>query len=129
MLIVDSSVWIDFFAAREVLHVQRLADALLSDLEIGVPDIVRLEILSGVRHEAALRKITSNLDALRRISARNEDWDEAATLYRFCRKKGVTVRSVVDCLIARLTIREDATLLANDRDFAVMARHCTLKLA
>ncbi len=129
MLIVDSSVWIDFFAGRELPHVQRLDTALLSDQEIGVPDIVRLEILSGVREDAALRKITSNLNALRRITAVDGDWDEAAALYRTCRRNGVTVRSVVDCLIVRLTVREGALLLANDRDFAMMVPHCKLQLA
>ena len=129
MLIVDSSVWIDFFAGRDLPHVQRLDAVLLSDEEIGVPDIVRLEILSGMREDAALRKITSNLNALRRITAVNDDWDEAAALYRTCRRSGVTIRSVVDCLIARLTIREGALLLANDRDFAMMVPHCTLRLA
>ena len=129
MLIVDSAVWIDFFAGRELPHVQRLDTALLSDEEIGVPDIVRLEILSGVREDAALRKITSNLNALRRITAVDGDWDEAAALYRTCRRNGVTVRSVVDCLIVRLTVREGALLLANDRDFAMMVPHCKLQLA
>ncbi len=129
MLIVDSAVWIDFFAGRELPHVQRLDTALLSDQEIGVPDIVRLEILSGVREDAALRKITSNLNALRRITAVDGDWDEAAALYRTCRRNGVTVRSVVDCLIVRLTVREGALLLANDRDFAMMVPHCKLQLA
>lgn len=129
MLIVDSSVWIDFFAGRELPHVQRLDAALLSDEEIGVPDIVRLEILSGVRENAALRKITANLNALSRLSARDADWDEAAALYRTCRKNGTTIRSVVDCLIARLAIREGALLLAHDRDFAMMLPHCKLQLA
>ena len=129
MLIVDSAVWVDFFAGRELPHVQRLDTALLSDQEIGVPDIVRLEILSGVREDAALRKITSNLNALRRITAVDGDWDEAVALYRTCRRNGVTVRIVVDCLIVRLTVREGALLLANDRDFAMMVPHCKLQLA
>ena len=129
MLMVDSPVWVDFFAGRDLPQVQRLDAALLSDEEIGVPDIVRLEILSGVRDDAALCKITSNLNALRRVSAVDGDWDEAAALYRTCRRNGVTIRSVVDCLIARLTMREGALLLANDRDFAMMVPHCKLRLA
>ena len=129
MLMVDSPVWVDFFAGRDLPQVQRLDAALLSDEEIGVPDIVRLEILSGVRDDAALRKITSDLNALRRVSAVDGDWDEAAALYRICRRNGVTIRSVVDCLIARLTMREGALLLANDRDFAMMVPHCKLRLA
>ena len=129
MLIVDSSVWIDFFAGRELEHVRRLDAALVSDEEIGVPDIVRLEILSGVRQDTTLRKITANLNALHRVVAVDDDWDHAAALYRTCRNKGVTIRSVVDCLIARLAIREGASLLAHDRDFAMMVPHCKLRLA
>lgn len=94
----------------------RLGATLLSGEPIGVPDIVRLEILSGVRDDAALRKITANLDALHRLSAREDDWDAATALYRTCRKKGLTIRSVVDCLTARLTNREEALFLARARD-------------
>ena len=129
MLIVDSSVWIDFFAGRPLGHVQQLEAALLSGENVVVPDIVRLEVLSGVRDDAVLRKITANLNALERLSARDGDWDAAAGLYRLCRQKGITVRSVVDCLIARLAIREDGALLASDRDFEMMALHCPLRLA
>ena len=85
--------------------------------------------LSGVRKDVTLRKITTNLNALRRVAARDDHWDQAAALYRTCRRSGVTIRSVVDCLIARLAIRDDALLLAHDRDFAMMVPHCGLRLA
>ena len=85
--------------------------------------------LSGVRKDVTLRKITTNLNALRRVAARDDHWDQAAALYRTCRRSGVTIRSVVACLIARLAIRDDALLLAHDRDFAMMVPHCGLRLA
>lgn len=63
MLIVDSSVGIDFFAGSEPPNVHRMDSALLSSEEIGVSDIVRLETLNGVRKDAILRKIAVKLNA------------------------------------------------------------------
>ena len=131
MLIVDSSAWIDFFAPHAAVHrphVDALRLALLSDQVIGLPDVVRLEVLSGVRDDAMLARITRAFDALTRVRADDADWDAAAALYRHCRRQGVTVRSVIDCLIAQLCLREGASLLAHDRDFARIAEHTVLRL-
>ncbi len=131
MLIVDSSAWIDFFAPSGLARPQvaALREALLSDQEIGLPDVVRLEVLSGVRNDAVLTKITRSFDALTRVRAGDADWDAAAMLYRHCRRQGITVRSVIDCLIAQLCLRERASLLAIDRDFERIVEQSALRLA
>jgi hypothetical protein len=55
-----------------------------------------------------------------------EDYDHAASLYRVCRRRGETVRKLIDCLIAAVAIRSNAQLLHADRDFTVLARHTQL---
>lgn len=56
------------------------------------------------------------------------DYEEAAALYRLCRRRGETVRSLNDCLIAAVAIRAGTTVLHHDRDFTVLARHATLRI-
>lgn len=56
------------------------------------------------------------------------DYEEAADLYRGCRSRGATVNKLIDCLIAAIAIREGATVLHNDRDFEVLAKHTRLRL-
>lgn len=57
-----------------------------------------------------------------------DDFERASGLYRKCRGKGETVRSMLDCLLAAVAIREGVPLLHNDRDFEVLARHTPLEL-
>ncbi len=66
--------------------------------------------------------------ALPRLAVRGlVDFESAADLYRTCRGRGATVRRLIDCLIAAVAIREKATVLHNDRDFEVLARHTRLR--
>lgn len=67
--------------------------------------------------------------ALPRLTVRGlVDYEEAADLYRACRGRGATVRKLIDCLIAAIAIREGATVLHNDRDFEVLAKHTRLRI-
>ena len=56
------------------------------------------------------------------------DYDDAAALYRRCRREGETVRRLIDCLIGSVAIRADAAILHSDADFDVLARHTGLKI-
>ena len=88
-----------------------------------------MELLAGARDE-------SHLDDLRRLLARAsliptlpQDYDEAAALYRGCRRGGETVRRLIDCLIAAIAIRAEVEVLHADADFDVLARHTPLRIA
>lgn len=87
-----------------------------------------MEVLAGSRDAA-------HLDGLRRLLARAamiaiepRDFDSAASLYIQCRRRGETVRKLIDCLIAAVAIRADVPLLHQDSDFETLARHTGLKL-
>lgn len=74
-------------------------------------------------------RLRARLMALPRLMVRGlADYEEAADLYRACRSRGVTVRKLIDCLIAAVAIREGATVLHNDRDFDLLVRHTRLRV-
>ena len=126
MILIDTSAWIEFLRDTGST-VCNLVDELLSE-EIAVCDVVRMEVLAGARDD-------SHLSSLRRLLARAEtiptlttDYEDAAVLYRQCRRRGETVRKLVDCLIAASAIREGAPVLHSDTDFEVLARHTDLQV-
>ena len=121
MLVVDSSVWIDFFNDVDHPSVEQLARLLASgDLPIIVPDLVLFEVLRGFRSERDYRSAKALMESLHL-----EDTGgvalvlEAARHYRSLRAAGITMRSAVDVLIATFCIERDYVLLHRDRDFDV----------
>ncbi len=122
MIAVDSSVWIDFLTNPTTPQVN-LLDGYLSHnpSEIALVDIVLTEVLQGLprQHAHRIESLLLDLDVLhlKWIS----DYRAAAGLYRAARESGVTIRSTIDCLIAAVCIREQATLLHTDVDFDRLA--------
>ena len=119
MILVDSSVWIDFFNGRPGPAVEHLAD-LLQDgsAPLGMPDLVLFEVLRGFRHEQDFQAARRVLAALPVVEIGGEDGAlRAAHHYRALRAAGVTVRSPIDVLLASFCIEHDHALLHADRDF------------
>ncbi|MBM4397043.1 MAG: PIN domain nuclease [Deltaproteobacteria bacterium] len=129
MIIVDSSVWISYFNCAptpQARHLWRLFD--LEREPVVVLPIIVFESLSGFRDD---RSFLRGRDALLDVPVLDTDATthaEAAALYRSLRKRGVTVRSPVDCLIAQACIDAGARLLTEDRDFDAIAAHSALRL-
>ena len=122
-MIVDTSVWIDFLNGHPSPQADVLAQAIEQGDTINLPGLVLTEILLGLKNEAHARRVESLLDAFDWVEGpTRSDHIAAATLYRQCRAKGITVRSTIDCLIAQLCIRDKLPLLAKDRDFTQMAK-------
>lgn len=119
MVVVDSSVWIDFFngaanPARDALH-RLLADG---EVEIVVPDLVLFEVLRGFRHERDHREAQRLLQGLTMASTGGPALALAAAQhYRALRAQGYTVRGPIDVLLAAFCIDSDCALLHSDRDF------------
>ncbi|MES2946141.1 MAG: PIN domain nuclease [Pseudomonadota bacterium] len=128
-MIVDTSVWIDFFNGHSSPQADRLARAIADDESIAMPGLVYAEILLGLKTEQDAARVADLLDAFEWVGeAHRADYEGAARLYRLCRSKGVTIGSTIDCLIAQLCLRDDEALLAKDRDFEAIARHSGLRL-
>ena len=126
MIVVDSSVWIDFLNGRSAPHVERLQTTLGND-EIIVGDLMLCEVLQGLEDERSARQVEAMLrqfdivpmagDAIAVAAARN---------FRSLRARGITVRKTIDLLIGTWCIEHRRPLLHNDSDFRPMARHLGL---
>jgi predicted nucleic acid-binding protein len=119
VILVDSSVWIDFFNGRNTAPVDRLGD-LLADgsAPLVMADLVLFEVLRGFRHEQDYHAARRSLAALPVVSIGGEDEAlRAAQHYRALRTQGYTVRSPIDVLLASYCIEHEHALLHRDRDF------------
>jgi len=87
-----------------------------------------MEVLAGARDERHLENLQGLLARTALIETEPGDYDSAAALYRACRVRGVTIRSIVDCLIAAHAIRIDVPVLHADADFDTLARHTDLRI-
>ena len=126
MILVDTSAWIEFLRDSDSPVCQRVEEVLAHD--IAVADPIRMEILAGARSEQHLTQLKRLLARGTVFHTRPIDYDQAAILYRQCRANGETVRKLIDCLIAAVTIRNDAVILHQDSDFDVLARHTELRI-
>lgn len=129
MILVDTSAWIDWFRGADGRPNARMRELIGSDQELATTDPIRFELLAGVRTEAHERRVREALAACRNVSVRVEEWDSAAGVYLTCRRSGFTPRSMLDCVIAAVAIREALPVLAHDRDFERFADLTRLELA
>lgn len=129
MVLVDTSVWVDFFAGRDVPHVTRLEDLIAGGEDLCTCGIILTEVLQGIRDDRQHRRTRGYLEDLVYLDLPRQAYRDAAGIYRVLRSRGVTVRNTLDCLIAAACIRHDASLLHSDRDFAAIARRFPLKIA
>jgi predicted nucleic acid-binding protein len=126
MILIDTSAWIEFLrdtGSRVCDHVD-----LLLDGEIAVCDPVRMELLAGARSDEHLRDLRGLLARASIIATGPTDYEDAAGLYRTCRRGGATVRKLIDCLIAAVAIKADIPVLHSDADFDVLAHHTQLRV-
>lgn len=128
MILVDSSVWIALFRGDDTPHTSLLRELLQSgEQEIAIADLILQEILQGVRSE---RQALAVIDAVSGLSCPTLGGKPlvilAASNYRHLRKKGCTVRTTIDCLIATFCIENDFTLMHNDRDFEPFEKYLGL---
>jgi predicted nucleic acid-binding protein len=124
MILVDTSVWINLLNNRHTPTVDRT----LFDTFVTTPPIVQ-EILQGIRDDVAAQKIKKQLSCLPLVGApvSLDLYCEAAQLYRSARRRGYTVRSSTDCLIAAIAIHHSVPVWHQDRDFTTIARFTDLR--
>lgn len=117
MIIVDSSVWIDFFNGTDSAEADRL-DSLLGIDPIAVGDLILTEVLQGFRADQDFDRVRSGLLTLTVYPMLGLDAAvRAAENYRTLRKQGLTVRKTADVIIASFCIEHGHSLLFSDRDF------------
>jgi len=125
LILIDTSAWVEYprdTGSPVCIRVDELLDS-----DIATCDPVRMEVLAGARDERHLHDLRRLLARASVLSTETTDYEEAASLYRLCRRGGETVRKLIDCLIASLAIRSDVVVLHADADFEVLARHTALR--
>lgn len=131
MIAVDSSVWIDFVNAPRgpAPQADSLRRLIEQSADITVPAPVYTEVLKGTRDDAQAMKLHDELARFPVLALEEmDDYVDAARLFRLLRRKGHTIRSNVDLLIAASCIRENAVLLHADADFDRLAEHSPLRV-
>ena len=129
MIVVDSSVWIDFFHGVSTPEVERL-DGLLGVTPLAIGDLILVEVMQGFRTDqdvATARQLFRSLALLPMLGGSNA-W-KAAENYRQLRRKGITVRKTIDGIIATACIEANLPLLFSDRDFRPYVEHLGLEVA
>ena len=122
MILADTSAWVEYDRATGSRVEQRLTSLITSDGPLAVTEPVVMEVVAGARtddRETDLRRLLLRFTLLGFDAA--VDFDAAATIYRRCRRTGVTPRGMVDCMIASVALRHRATLLAADVDLSRVA--------
>ncbi|MDL2337393.1 MAG: PIN domain nuclease [Pseudomonadota bacterium] len=129
MILVDSSVWIDFFRGAPTPQVERL-DSLLGSTPLAVGDLILAEVLQGVRDEREFNLVRRTLEDFTVVELGGKDIAiQAARNFRTLRTLGFTVRKTIDSIIATRCIESGLTLLHADRDFDPFQEHLGLKVA
>lgn len=128
-VLVDSSAWVEFLRGNRSVHTAAVR-RLVREGSAATCDPVVLEVLAGARDESHAEQLATLLDSCAPLEQeRGTDVEEAATMYRSCRRRGETPRVLADCLIAAIAVRHDVPVLHRDRDFDILARHTTLRVA
>jgi predicted nucleic acid-binding protein len=126
VIMIDTSAWVEFLRDTKSPVCGRVDELLNGDIATCEP--VRMEVLAGARDERHLSDLRRLLARATLIRTEAIDYEEAAALYRVCRRHGETVRKLIDCLIASIVIRSGSSLLHCDTDFDVLARHTALQV-
>ena len=130
MILVDSSVWIDWLAGRESIWTAALDTLLEREEDLVVGDLVLMEVLQGARDHRDADRLLDRLSAFEFVSTVTPAVAiAAASHYRQLRAHGITVRKTIDTLIATRCILDDLPLLYSDRDFDPFVRHLGLRSA
>lgn len=128
MILVDTSVWIDFFTGSDTPYRRILHKLIEKEEEICITEIILTEILQGIKEDTAYETTKSYLLEFPIIKPKGrETYISAAEIYRKCRKKGKTIRKTIDCIIAAIAQENNLTILHNDNDFEVIKKCSGLK--
>jgi hypothetical protein len=120
---VDSSVWADFFNGYPSPEEIKLKTLLDSKADIAITGIIASEVLSGFKDEKTFEDVKDTFFKLPQTQINFNSHIQAAQMYRNLRSKGITIRSIIDCLIAVISIENNLELLHKDRDFEMIGKY------
>lgn len=123
MYLVDTSAWLDYLQERESEAAKMVEEVLDRGIPFGISALIYQELLQGAAGDRDFEMLSEYFSTQRFYHPAEpvESHRQAALIYFRCRRAGVTIRSSVDCLIARLAIEHGLQLIHNDRDFTTMS--------
>lgn len=124
MILIDTSAWVEFLRDTGSPVCERV-DELLAE-EVAICDPIRMEVLAGARDEGHLHRLRRLLARATVLPTAPANYDQAASIFRHCRREGEMVRKLIDCLIAAVALSAGVGVLHRDNDFDAIARHTEL---
>ena len=121
MVLVDTTVWVDLFLGRETPFVSQLQTLISDGEDLCTCGLIMTEVLQGISNDAEYRKTLTVLSELLYLPMERSMFIDASKIYRDLRKKGITIRKTIDCMIASICLKHGVQLLHNDRDFTFIA--------
>jgi predicted nucleic acid-binding protein len=130
VILVDTSVLIDFFKGAHHEKTQALRTILQRSIPFGINSFIYQEVLQGAKTEKEYRLLKRYLEVQRFYHPKDPvvSFARAAKIYFDCRRRGVTLRSTIDCIVAQIAIENDLLLLHKDGDFDAIAKFVPLKI-
>ena len=127
MILIDTSVWIDFLNGLETAQTKAVESLVSSREDICTCGIVLTEVLQGIKEKKAYEKTKAILSELIFLPMAQETFLLAAAIYRACRSRGITIRNTTDCMIAATCIQHGVRLIHTDKDFDSIATQFDLE--
>ena len=128
MILVDSSVWIDFFAGRKTKATSYVIKSIEESSDLCTCGLILTEVLQGIRSDKEYENVKEILSDLIYLPISKNTFIHASSIYRSLRKSGKTIRSPIDCIIATICLEHEIMLLHNDKDFIAIAQHTKLQI-
>ena len=126
MILLDTSVLIDYLSVKQAKHVIHFDDILNRSIPFGINQFIYLELLQGASTEREFNLLKVYLETLKFYEINKlESFNNAAKIFYLCKKKGITVRSTIDCLVVQTCLDFNLSLLHNDRDFINISKVIT----
>ena len=129
MVLVDTSVIIDYLRGAANEPVSRFQYILDNNIPFGINSFIYQEVLQGVKSDRDFLNVKKYLDTQRfyDLKDKRDSYAAAARIYYDCRKKGITINSTIDCLIVQTALENELFLLHNDSDFNRISRVVNLR--
>jgi len=128
MYLIDTSVLIDFFKGKETKQSKKLEKIIRNQIPFGISIFTYQELLQGAKDEKEFEKLKQYLSTQKIYYPTHDTFEASAYLFFSCRKKGITIRSTIDTIIATTAIENGLILLCSDRDFEHITRVIDLEI-
>jgi len=128
MILVDTTVWIDLFNGQRTPQIRRLENLISDRADLCTCGVILTEVLQGIRNETEYQRTKEVLLGLLYLPMNQSTYIQSANVFRKLRSEGITIRKPIDCMIASVSMENEAALLHNDKDFNFIAQAFPLEI-